>query len=179
MMMMMRRRRTRQHWWRWRWYDDHLAVRCKRGGGEFPSHIATLPLILEIIFSLFLSSSKLLFNNWSVIPQSYTFIHHDFFNPWQSALINMFRIVTRWEIKSIVPHCYKHSCLSSFDNFVIIHDLWFCIGLDTGWFILHPPHISTKKKTAKQAIIAAVPVNPVLFLTAWRFSFWYWNLGGS
>ena len=127
----------------------------------------------------FVSSSKLLFNNWSVIPHSYTFIHHDFFNPWQSALINMFRIVTRWEIKSIVPHCYKHSCLSSFDNFVIIHDLWFCIGLDTGWFILPPPHISTKKKTAKQAIIAAVPVNPVLFLTAWRFSFWYWNLGGS
>ena len=26
---------------------QHLAVRCKSGGGEFPAHIATLSLILE------------------------------------------------------------------------------------------------------------------------------------
>ena len=26
-------------------------------------------------------------------------------------------------------------------------------------------------------ITAAVPVNPVLWLAAWRFSFWYWNWG--
>ena len=44
--------------------NDHLAVRCKSGGGEFPSHIATLPLILEIIFSLFL-----LLNFYSIIDQ--------------------------------------------------------------------------------------------------------------
>ena len=42
MMMMMRRRRRRM-------VRDaqHLAVRCKSGGGEFPAHIATLSLILE------------------------------------------------------------------------------------------------------------------------------------
>ena len=42
MMMMMRRRRSRI-------VRDaqHLAVRCKSGGGEFPAHIATLSLILE------------------------------------------------------------------------------------------------------------------------------------
>ena len=41
-MMMMRRRKRRM-------VRDaqHLAVRCKSGGGEFPAHIATLPLILE------------------------------------------------------------------------------------------------------------------------------------
>jgi len=27
--------------------NDHLAVRCKSGGGEFPSHIAMLPFILK------------------------------------------------------------------------------------------------------------------------------------
>ena len=43
MVMMMRRRRKR------RMVRDaqHLAVRCKSGGGEFPAHIATLPLILK------------------------------------------------------------------------------------------------------------------------------------
>ena len=43
LMMMMRRRRKR------RMVRDaqHLAVRCKSGGGEFPAHIATLPLILK------------------------------------------------------------------------------------------------------------------------------------
>ena len=42
-MMMMRRRRRR------RMVRDaqHLAVRGKSGGGEFPAHIATLSLILE------------------------------------------------------------------------------------------------------------------------------------
>ena len=42
-MMMMMRRRSR------RMVRDaqHLAVRCKSGGGEFPAHIATLSLILE------------------------------------------------------------------------------------------------------------------------------------
>ena len=42
MIMMMRRRRRRM-------VRDaqHLAVRCKSGGGEFPAHIATLSLILE------------------------------------------------------------------------------------------------------------------------------------
>ena len=40
--MMMRRRKRRM-------VRDaqHLAVRCKSGGGEFPAHIATLPLILK------------------------------------------------------------------------------------------------------------------------------------
>ena len=39
-MMMMRRRRMVRD-------AQHLAVRCKSGGGEFPAHIATLSLILE------------------------------------------------------------------------------------------------------------------------------------
>ena len=30
--------------------QQHLAVRCKSGGGEFPAHIATLPLILKRLF---------------------------------------------------------------------------------------------------------------------------------
>ena len=44
-MMMMRRRKRRM-------VRDaqHLAVRCKSGGGEFPAHIATLPLILKTFF---------------------------------------------------------------------------------------------------------------------------------
>ena len=41
MMMMMRRRRRMVR------DAQHLAVRCKSGGGEFPAHIATLSLILE------------------------------------------------------------------------------------------------------------------------------------
>ena len=43
--MMMRRRKRRM-------VRDaqHLAVRCKSGGGEFPAHIATLPLILKTFF---------------------------------------------------------------------------------------------------------------------------------
>ena len=45
MMIMMRRRRRKGR----RMVRDaqHLAVRCKSGGGEFPAHIATLSLILE------------------------------------------------------------------------------------------------------------------------------------
>ena len=47
MMMMMRRRRRKRRMVR---DAQHLAVRCKSGGGEFPAHIATLPLILKSLF---------------------------------------------------------------------------------------------------------------------------------
>ena len=48
MIMMMRRRRKGRRRKRRMVRDaQHLAVRCKSGGGEFPAHIATLSLILE------------------------------------------------------------------------------------------------------------------------------------
>ena len=53
--------------------------------------------------------------------------------------------------------------------------------LYTGWFFLTPPppNFSTKKKTENQPITALDLLEQHLWLADWRFSFWYWNWGGT